>query len=232
MNKKQLSGKITVVVGGGSAMGLGIVRTLLMENATVIVPSSNAHEIDRLIANTRDLASGGLITLPTDMIDYAKAADISENIRQRFRKIDMVVAVFDNDCSSVPLIETDIRDWQKIMDDCISAHFIAGRLALHLMKEQGSGTFITVCDADTILDRPNSPLARIATKSQVELSLIFSEEIADCNINYYHLTPGPGLITPEMIGDHIIKLYQGKVPDPQKLFQHFLGRPLPSHHTH
>jgi hypothetical protein len=108
------------------------------------------------------------------------------------------------------------------------------------MKEQGAGTFINVCDADIALHKPYSPLARIAVESQVELSLIFSEETAPFNISYYHLFVNnvdigpnphglhgrPGWITPEMIGDHIVKLYQGKVPCPGKLFQHFLGRPI------
>jgi len=108
-------------VGGGSAMGLGIVRAcwqkMLSHRFLLPIRLRSAG----LTSNTRDLDQGGLITLPTDMIDYAAAADISENIRQRFGKIDLVVTAFDNDCSSLPLIETEIRDWQKIMDDSISA---------------------------------------------------------------------------------------------------------------
>src|SRR6266567_757531 len=113
MNKKKLTGKITIVVGGASAIGMGIVRALLLENATVIVPSSNADEICRLKSNAADILTGGLITLPTDMADYSKATDIAGTIQQRFGKIDMVVTALNNGQSCTPLTEMEITDWQK-----------------------------------------------------------------------------------------------------------------------
>jgi enoyl-[acyl-carrier-protein] reductase (NADH) len=229
MNKKKLTGKITAVVGGASTIGMGIVRALLTENATVIVPSSNAGEINRLNSHAADIPTGGLITLPTDVMDYDKASDIAGTIRQRFGKLDLVVTVLNNGQSDTSLTEMEITDWQKMMDENISLYFIAGRICLHLMKEQDSGVFINVCDADLFLHKPNSPLARIATESQVKLSLIFSEEIAPFNISFYHLfVNSVDASAPEMVGHHIVKLYLGKVEDPEKLFQHFLGSPLPT----
>ena len=229
MNKKKLTGKITIVVGGASAIGMGIVRTLLIENATVIVPSSNADDISRLKNYTADILTGGLITLPTDVADYDKATNIAGAIQQRFGKIDLVVTALNNGQSDTPLTEMEITDWQKMMDENISLYFMSGRISLHLMKEQDSGVFINVCDADLFLHRPNSPLARITTESQIKLSLIFSEEIAPFNISFYHLfVNSVDASAPEMIGHHIVKLYLGKVEDPEKLFQHLLGSPLPA----
>ena len=228
MNKKKLTGKITTVVGGASTIGMGIVRTLLIENATVIVPSSHIDEIGRLKSQTADIHTGGLITLPTDVMDYDKATDIAGAIQKRFGKIDLVVTALNSGQSYAPLTEMEITDWQKMVDENISLYFMAGRISLHLMKEQDAGVFINVCDENLFLHKSNSPLARIATESQVKLSLIFSEEIAPFDIGFYHLfVNSTNTNAPEMIGDHIVKLYLGKVEEPEKLFQHLLSSPLP-----
>src|SRR5882762_1638995 len=165
MNKKKLTGKITIVIGGASAIGTGIVRALLRENATVIVASSDTGEISNLKSNTADIATGGLITLPTDVADYDKAFDIARAIQQRFGKIDLVVTAFDNSRCNVPLTEMEFTDWQKMMDGNISLYFMTGRISLHLMKEQDSGVFIHVCDADLITRKPYAPLTRMAIES-------------------------------------------------------------------
>jgi len=41
-----LMGKITIVAEGTGAIGVGIVRTLLEQGATVIVPAKRLHELN------------------------------------------------------------------------------------------------------------------------------------------------------------------------------------------
>lgn len=242
MKSQLLSGKITVVVGGTSAIGMGIVRSLLEENATVIVPSNSADEIAVLKDYLSVLHTGKLVSILTDIFDYDKVTDIAEDVFEEFGRIDLVVTAFENNFCDLPLTEIEITDWQKILDEKITAHFVVGRVSLHLMKEQGGGVFVNVCDLDVTRFKPDSSLSKIAEEGQEKLSVIFSREVKPYNIRYYHLMVNnvatrkkssvllgkQGWISPEMIGNHIVKLYLKQVENPDDLFQQFLGRQLSS----
>lgn len=58
-----LDQKIAVVAGGAGGVGEGIVRALLKNGATVVVPSRTKYKLDRLKEYTADIPNGTLITV-------------------------------------------------------------------------------------------------------------------------------------------------------------------------
>jgi NAD(P)-dependent dehydrogenase (short-subunit alcohol dehydrogenase family) len=233
---KQLSGKVTVVAGSDTSIGIGIVKSFLLHNAIVIAPLSQSEAIDELRRHLSGIPSGKLVTLLLDTIDYAKASDIAEYIKQAYGYIDLVVTAFNNNTCNRPLMETDICEWQKAIDENVTAHFITGRVALQLMKEQRDGMFVTICNAAILSGKSYASLNRIITENQTELSVLFAEEVKPYNIRYYQLfvrdmIAGPPANeqnpTPEMTGEHIVKLYHRQVAHTGNVFQHFPALSLP-----
>lgn len=221
-------------------MGVGVVRALLARGATVIVPARSLHELTWLKDDVADISTGKLITLLSDMPDYDKAVDIIEGILEEFGRIDLVVSAFECRWSGPSLIDVGICDWQKVIDQYVTAYFVAGRVVLHKMRERNHGTFISIADSESIQVKAYSSLAGIATGMQVELSRLFAENIKESNVGFHHLfinnvvtrdkSPAlvgkRGWITPEMVGNYIIRLYSGDVEQPKELFQHFPGKPM------
>lgn len=230
----QLNGAITVVTGGNTPIGTGIVKSFLLHNALVIAPVPDADAARLLRQETESVSSGQLITILTDVMDYGRVNDIKNCIQELYGRVHLVVAAFNNNQHSKPLLDIDLREWQKAVDENITAHFITGRVALQLMKEQQCGMFVSICNADVLEHRPYASLTRLLTENQTELSVILSEEVRNYNIRYYHLfvkdmvTEKPAAAgsdaytaTPQMTGDHIIKLYHRQTENSHQLFQYF-----------
>lgn len=231
---KQLNGAITVVAGGNTPIGTGIVQSFLLQNALVIAPVSNAEAARKLREETESISSGQLITILADIMDYTRVNDIKNCIQELYGHVHLVVAAFNNNWHHRSLLDIDLMDWQKAVDENITAHFITSRVALQLMKEQHGGMYVSICNADVLSDRPYASLTRLLTENQTELSVILSEETRHYNVRYYHLfvkesltgngsteNPCPHLITPQMTGDHIIKLYHRQMVNSHQLFQYF-----------
>lgn len=243
---KALTGKITVVAGGTGAVGVGIVRTFLEEGATVMVPAKSLHEIHWLKEYVADVATGRLLTLLTDQADYDKTIDNVEAIVQEYGPLDLAIAAFDCQWAGPSLTGVEFRDWQKVMDETVTAWFVAARVILYLMKEHAHGMYISIGDADVGEKKQYSSLLTVAAAVQLEMARQFAEDVKGNNVLYYHLlvnnvatrekSPSligkPGWITPEMVGRHIIRLYRGETACPENVFQTFLGKPVsPLHNT-
>src|SRR6478672_1954285 len=113
---KLLTGKVALVPGGTGNTGVGIVRSLLQEDATVIVPAKSARGIASLKEYVAGTRPGRLVTLLADYPDYDKAFDVAENIVEEFGQIDLGVAALESPAASACLTELEITDWQKMAD--------------------------------------------------------------------------------------------------------------------
>lgn len=229
---RQLCGAITVVGGSNTYIGAGIVKAFLLQDALVIAPLSDATEIQALQKSMSGITTGQLVTLPIDTLNYHHAEEVKNAIQQIYGHVDLVVAAYNNCWQERSLLELDINEWQKAVDENITKHFITCRIALQMMKEQREGMFVNICNAEVLSSRPYTSLTRILTENQTELSVLFSEEVKRFNVRYYHLfvndvvsvkpvTDNNYLLTPEMAGEHIIKLFHKQTGNSDQLFQHF-----------
>ena len=239
MNSK-LSGKITLVTDGTGCVGAGIVRSLLHENATVIVPAKSAHGIRQLKEYVADVAKGKLITLLTDYPDYDKAFDIAENVIEEYGQIDLAVAAFDAPAASPCITELAITDWQKMTDENITACFVSARIVLSFMKEFKHGMYISISNTDDFENKSSLALANISALIQTEMAKLFFEEVKKHGLKYHHLfinnavtrdkhtrlVHKDGWITPEAVGNYIVQLYLGETGTAENLFQWLLGKPI------
>ena len=87
-----LEGAKIVVAGGTGAVGEGIVRALLKQGASVLVPSRSEERLRDLVAYCRDVATGELLTLVGDLGDEASARALQNRIFERYRELDVAVA--------------------------------------------------------------------------------------------------------------------------------------------
>jgi len=233
-----LTGKTTIVAGGNSKTAVDVVQSFLKEGATVIVPTSSSIQINKLKSIAKNINTGNLITALIDDADFERVTGFANHIRDRFKKIDLVVAAHGIDLPATPLTEIEIRGWQNVMDDIISSNFLTARVTLQWMKEQHSGMFVIISDASFLSNKNHSPLSRLASACQFEMSLIFSEEVKPFNVKYHHLfvegdypssisayNINKEAISPEKIGDSIVHLFTGMPQSREEVLQHLMSWP-------
>jgi len=221
---KLMNDKVAIVAGSSGFVIQSIVRSLLLGNATVIVPAKSADEISMLKECMGDINTAKLVTLLTDYPDYDKAFEVAESITEQFGRIDLAVICFDTPQSVGGLTETDIIDWEKMIDHNITAFFIAARVVLGSMKENKHGMFISISSTMDAENRCGSVLSNLSSGMQTEMAKVFYEEVKECNIKCYHLMAAhfmkPSLhtgsakekngIADDSIGSFIIKLFNGE----------------------
>jgi NAD(P)-dependent dehydrogenase (short-subunit alcohol dehydrogenase family) len=214
-----LTGKVALIAGGAGHTGIGIVRALLQEDATAIVPARSARDIGRLKEHVSGIKQGRLVTLLADYPDYDKAFDMAEDIVSAFGQIDIAVTALDSPAASACLTELAITDWQKMADENITAGFVVGRVVLEMMKKNGYGMYISMSHTEDFEKKSSLALANIAATLQVEMARIFAEGIKGSGIRYHHLFVRRQAADERQVGDFIVQLYGGRTGDATHLFQ-------------
>ena len=217
-----LEGKVAMVIGTINGTTSGIVSALLQQGAVVMAPVKSLQHANWLKEATSHITTGRLMTHITDMPDFEKASDIAESIVEKFGRIDMAVNVMVANKKDTGLSETDMCDWENMLDESITPCFVMNRIIIGIMKQEHQGLYISITEKP-VHTKTCSSLSKMANTVQMQLLQQFAEEAENNGIRYYHLfvaesgqqeikqvTEKPSEFTPENIGAALIALYVGK----------------------
>lgn len=126
-------GKVALVTGGASGIGLGIVERLLAEGASVA--SFDLHE-----TAPADPA-GRFLSLTGDAVSEADVEAAVDRTVERFGGLDIMV------CNAgvieiAPVVDTPYETWRRVMDINVDGVFLGSRTAARRMIAQGRGGVI------------------------------------------------------------------------------------------
>ncbi|MFT3827552.1 MAG: SDR family NAD(P)-dependent oxidoreductase [Chitinophagaceae bacterium] len=237
---QRLSGKVMIVYGGSNPVAMGVLRYLLAEDAVVIAPSESSHDIQLQKEYVSDIETGRLITLLTDMPVYEKYEEINEGIIEQYGHIDMMVALFDGLRPVAGLLDAETTSWQQVTDQ-MTVYYSCGRLILRLMRRLQKGTFVCISNAANLLPNAHNALSNVGGAAISEMSRLFYKELQNTPVKFHHLlinnvdihdkserpAAHAGWINPWMVGDYVMKLYEGTAEAPDMLFHGLLGKTLP-----
>jgi NAD(P)-dependent dehydrogenase (short-subunit alcohol dehydrogenase family) len=211
---------ISIVAGLTQPLEIAIIRQLLQRDALVIVPASNADTILQIKSEVADISTGSLVTLVTDPMDYERFKEITDHIQSNYGRIDLVIILSCTTYPALPLTELDYVTWDTMQCNSMSYWFMSARLLLPLMKYHRRGTFIQICnDPVQKMDAP-SPLGRIASLVQMELSKELDREVGVYGVYYYHVFSHPEdeNVDRSKEAASILGLYQDNINQTKSLF--------------
>jgi len=183
----RLEGKVAVVTGAGSGIGLATVRRLAADGAKVVCVDVDdasgeaaANEIDGLYvrADVTDEAAVGAM--------FAAAVDAYGGIDISFHNAGISPT---NDDS---ILDTPLDVWQRVQDVNLTSVYLCCRQVIPHMLERGGGSIINTASFVAIMGAATSQISYTASKGGVlSMSRELGVQFARQGIRVNALCPGP-----------------------------------------
>ena len=183
-----LAGRIALVTGGGSGLGLAMARGLAAAGARVVLNGRNAARLDAAAASLR---SNGLAveTAAFDVADSAAVATGMADIAARVGSIDILV----NNAGvqhRAPIEEFSDADWRRLMATNLDAPFFMARAVIPAMKAKRAGRIINIGSLMSRLARPTTVPYQTSKGGIAMLTRGLAVELAPFNIQVNAIAPG------------------------------------------
>jgi NAD(P)-dependent dehydrogenase (short-subunit alcohol dehydrogenase family) len=133
-----LSGRIAVITGGESGIGLAISRTLVKSGAKVVIGGILAEE-GAIAAEALRAEGGEVLFVKADVRDEAQIENLVGEAVKRYGRLDIMInnaGVFDGFAN---ILETTTALWDQIVDINLKGCFFGCKSAIKQMLAQGGG---------------------------------------------------------------------------------------------
>ena len=187
---RPLAGKVSLVTGSTSGIGLGIARALAAAGSAVVLNGLGvASEIDK----TREKLAGEFGVKvgysPADMTRPDAIAEMVAAILAEHGRLDVLV----NNAGIqhvAPLEQFPVDKWDAILAINLSSAFHATRAALPAMRQNGFGRVINIASAHGLVASPFKAAYVAAKHGLVGLSKVTALETAEDGITCNAICPG------------------------------------------
>ncbi|KHO21548.1 3-oxoacyl-ACP reductase [Mycolicibacterium setense] len=219
---QRLAGKVAVITGGASGIGLATGKRLRAEGATIVV-----GDIDPTTGKAAADDLGGLF-VEVDVADEAAVDNLFDTAAATFGSVDIA---FNNAGISPPeddLIEnTELPAWQRVQDINLKSVYLSCRAALRHMVPAGKGSIINTASFVAVMGSATSQISYTASKGGVlAMSRELGVQYARQGIRVNALCPGPvntPLLQelfakdPERAARRLVHIPLGRFAEPEEL---------------
>ena len=181
----RLAGKVALVTGSTSGIGLGIARALAADGAAVVLNGFGAPDAIAALGCAIERDFG----VPTSFsgADMADARAITEMIEQALRTHGRLDVLVNNAGIQhvAPVVDFPPETWDRILAINLTSAFHTTRLALPAMRAKGFGRIINIASAHGLVASPFKS-AYVAAKHGIlgftkTVALEVAEEAITCN---------------------------------------------------
>ncbi len=183
----RLDGKVAVVTGGCSGIGLATARRFAEEGAKVVIGDLVEDRGGQVADEV-----GGLF-VATDVTSGEQVDNLFRAARQSFGSVDVA---FNNAGISPPedesILNTGLDAWRKVQEVNLTSVYLCCKAALPYMLEQQSGSIINTASFVAVMGAATSQISYSASKGGVlSMTRELGVEFARQGVRVNALCPGP-----------------------------------------
>ena len=185
---KKLEGKIAVVTGGNSGIGLATAQRFHEEGAKVVISGRDQKTLDQAVKKI----GGEVLAVRADVSKVADLEKLYKTVGEKFGKIDVLFANA-GVAKFAPFAQTDEALFDEVFNINVRGVYFTIQKALPLLND-GASIIIN----SSVVNQTGTPNASVyaATKAAVRsFARTLTSELVERNIRVNVVSPGP-IVTP------------------------------------
>lgn len=139
----ELDGKVALITGSTKGIGKGIALVLAEKGADIIINAETIDDEAQQLVGTIKAMGRKVMIIKANVRLENEVKDLFDQIIEKFGQLDILV---NNAGTNQPkdIFETELVDWQRIIDTNLTSTFLCSRQAMKIMANQKSGRIICI----------------------------------------------------------------------------------------
>ncbi len=185
-----LQGKVAVVTGSTSGIGLGVARALAADGASVMLNGfGDVAQIEAMRAQLAQEFGVGVAYDAADLSDPQGPARLVEAASTTFGRVDVLVN--NAGIQHVAALEDfPVERWNAVIAINLTAVFLGMRAAIPGMRERGWGRIINVASAHGLVASTNKVAYVAAKHGVIGATKVAALELANSGVTVNAICPG------------------------------------------
>lgn len=207
------------MIGATGGVGEGIVEELLASGATVLATGRRPEKLEALKARLGHAAN--LTTVVGGASSEEEARDLAMRLGGTGPEIDGAIASIGSWWQGPPLLETKLADFNGVIAERLTAHFLAAKALIPLILRRPGGFYFLIGGASAEFPVENSGPVSISGAAQVMLTKVLRAETKEQPIRIQEIMvwtsiatrslggrADPNWVTPRDVARHIAALVE------------------------
>jgi NAD(P)-dependent dehydrogenase (short-subunit alcohol dehydrogenase family) len=185
-----LRGKVAVITGGASGLGLEVARQMAAAGARLVLVDWDGATLDAATAQIAGLGAD-VRSLRGDVSEEGTAAAAMDLARSAFGRLDILF----NNAGIDPLgarsvIETEVADWDRVLDVNVKSAYLMSRAAIPFMREGGDGSIVNTASVAGLKPGADETAYSVSKAAMVSLTQALALDFAGEGIRANCVCPG------------------------------------------
>lgn len=184
-----LAGRVAIITGGGSGIGLGIAKAFAQAGARVVLASRNSERLSGAVAEIAALG-GDAICVQADVRNYEEVETAVKAALDTYGSVDVMIA---NAAGNfvVPAAQMSPNAWKVVIDIDLNGTFYCARASHEALKSSRfGGRFIAISTTRALEGWPGCAHAGAAKAGIMSLVRTLSGEWGKDGIRCNTIAPG------------------------------------------
>ena len=186
----KLDGRIAVVTGAASGIGLGIAVAFAREGADVVVVDRVTEAAARPALSAIESYGRNGLFIQTDVSDEASVRRMAEQALSRFGRVDILVnnAGIFTECR---LEDMTVEDWDRVVNTNLRGTFLCTRNLIGPMLERGDGRIINIASQLGQIGGESAAHYSASKAGVIGLTKALAREVSRRGVLVNAIAPGP-----------------------------------------
>ena len=183
-----LAGKVAVVTGASSGLGVAYALAMAQAGAEVVIGARRADLLAATAATVREY-NPAVVSVTADVTKIEDCDRLANAAVEAFGRVDILVNNAGVNRDALALRMTD-ADWQTVVDIDLTAAFRLTRAALRGMIRRRHGRVIAISSVVAVAGNPGQANYAAAKAAMIGMSKSIAAEVASRGITVNCIAPG------------------------------------------